>query len=257
MIVGHALGVRMLGYYTRAYDLVKFPSAVFDNVVGNVLFPAFAKLRANGPLMALNFRRAMFANAIVLLPASAALFVVAPETIRIMMGDGWGDVVLPFRILVVTMMFRTSAKVGQTLASAAGSIRAVAVVNVIYMLAVVGGALASISWGIAGVAVSTAAAITLTFSLFCFLGVRQTALRWSELFLAHLPGLALAAIAAGSSWGIATWLRARHEPAAIVFAASAVASVLSVLAVGMLLIRRGRGDFEWIRTEALRLRRGQ
>src|SRR3990167_1524894 len=38
VIVGRFLGARVLGFYSRAYELIRFPSTVFASVVGGVLF---------------------------------------------------------------------------------------------------------------------------------------------------------------------------------------------------------------------------
>ena len=80
----------------------------------------------------------MFVNALVLLPASASLLVVAPEAIRLLLGPGWEASILPFRVLALTMLMRTSWKVGAMIAGAAGRIRGVAIVNTIYMISVIG-----------------------------------------------------------------------------------------------------------------------
>lgn len=248
-VVGHALGARLLGYYTRAYDLIRFPSAVFDNIVGNVLFPAFSRFQDQSDKLALSFRRAMFANATILLPASAALFVVAPEAIRLLMGEHWGSAVMPFRILILTMMMRTSAKVGQMISSAAGGIRGVAIVNILYMVFVIVGAMIAIQWGIEGVATSTALAITFAFLAFSYLGAKISALPVRQLLSAHVPGLAIAIVTGAASWLIADRLRAAGAPTAVVFGSVAAGSITVTLVICIVLIKRARGDFGWLKTE--------
>jgi RNA polymerase sigma factor (sigma-70 family) len=88
-VVGRSMGAEQLGNYTRAYELIKLPAAIYTNVVGNVLFPAFSRLQHDKPRLAAGFRRATFANALILLPASAALIAIAPEAIRVVMGAQW------------------------------------------------------------------------------------------------------------------------------------------------------------------------
>lgn len=83
-VVGHVLHAQALGFYTRAYEWIKFPSTVFASIVGNVLFPAFSRLQEQKARLATSLRRVTFVNALVLLPASAALIVVAPETIHML-----------------------------------------------------------------------------------------------------------------------------------------------------------------------------
>lgn len=255
VVVGNALGARSLGYYTRAYDLIKFPSMVFDAVVGNVLFPAFSRLQDDRTNLAVSFRRVTFVNALVLLPASACLSVLAPEAIRILMGAGWEGAVLPFRILAVTILLRTSVKLGGIVAQAAGAVNAVAVAYVIYMIVVIGGAMFSIRWGIPGVATSTAIGITVVSIHCCYLAMRACGVRVPTFVGAHGPGLVLALLVAVMAWPAAEALRAARVPPPLIFAVVGASSVLLCLGMLAIWLRRGRGDFGWLGGELRRVRR--
>ena len=255
-VVGRTLGAGALGYYTRAYDLIKLPSAVFGNVVGNVLFPAFSRLSHDRERLADGFRRVMMVNALVLLPASAALIAIAPEAIRVVMGDRWDAAVLPFRILAVTMLMRTSYKVAAMVAAAAGAVSAVAVANVVYMVCVIAGAAISIRWGIAGVATTTALSLVVVYVHCCCLAMAVSGVSARELLGAHVPGLVLAAVVGAAAWPAAAALRAAAAPAALSFAAIAVLGVGLALAATALWLRGRRGgDAGWLRDELGRVRR--
>ena len=252
-VVGHSLGKYALGYYTRAYDLIKLPSAIFTNIVGNVLFPAFSRLQHDPARLASGLRRITFLNALVLLPASAVLIATAPEVIRLLMGPSWSAAVGPFQILAITMLFRTSYKVGAMVASAAGHVHKVALANVIYMAVVIGGAAFAIRWGITGVAASTAIALCIVYALCSALALAASGLSAGAFLRAHLPGLAFAAVAGGPSWLLAEALRAEAVPYAAVFAAVSLAALALWAAALALALRRGRGDFAWLADELRRV----
>lgn len=255
LVVGNALGPRNLGFYTRAYDLIKFPSMVFDAVVGNVLFPAFSKLQNDRPNLAINFRRVAFVNALVLIPASAALIVLAPEAIRILMGSGWDDAVIPFQILALSILMRTNMKLGMILAQAAGAVNGVAVASIVYVIAVVGGAMFAVRWGIIGVAASTALAITVMSVHCCILAMVVSGVRWRTFFAAHVPGLMLAAAVAAIAWPFAEALRARGLHASIVLVAVGVTSIIACLIGVVIGVKSKRGDFVWLGSEVGRFLR--
>ncbi len=94
-VVGERLGASELGFYTRAYDLIKFPAMVYETIVAMVLFPAFSRFQTDRELAPLSLRRRLFANALVLMPASAFVCVIAPELIRVLVGRGWESSELP------------------------------------------------------------------------------------------------------------------------------------------------------------------
>ena len=253
-VIGRMLGAGALGFYTRAYDLIKLPSLVFANVVGSVLFPAFSKLQHDRAALGTGFRRALFVNALVLLPASASLMVLAPEVIEVLMGSGWEHAVMPFRVLSLTMLFRTTQKLGGLVATAAGAVNAVGLAYVVYMVLVVGGAAISVRWGIEGVAYSTGLAIVAVGLECSYLAIRVSDQTWGDWARAHAPGLVLAILAAGLTWAVATQLRAAELSAAAIVIASLAPAIIGCLAMCVVWVRRGHGDFGWLAHELGRLR---
>jgi PST family polysaccharide transporter len=175
--------------------------------------------------------------------------VLAPEAIRLLMGPGWGEMVLPFRILSVTILLRTNVKLGGILAQAAGAIRAVAWAYVVYMIVVVGGALITVRWGIAGVAVSTALAIATVSLHCCLLAMRCSGLSLASFGAAHVPGALLAAGVTLAGWPLARALRAADLPFALVLAGVLAAAIAVSAAPCAVWLRRGRGDFGWLAGE--------
>jgi O-antigen/teichoic acid export membrane protein len=245
-VVGRALGEAELGFYTRAYDLFKLPGAVFTNLVGNVLFPAFSRLQGDPERLGAGFRRMTFVNALILLPMSAVLIVVAPEAIRVVMGPTWTGAVVPFQILALVMMMRVSYKVGVVVATAAGAVYGLAVVNVAYAIAVIGGAAAMVPFGIPGVAASTAASIAVMYVLSAWLGKQQCQLTWRAFWGAHVPGLVAGVVIAAATWPLAEFLRGANVlgPLRLVIVAG-LGALITVAMIGWG-VRRGRGDFAWL-----------
>lgn len=256
-VVGRSLGKVALGEYTRAYDLIKLPSAIFTNIVGNVLFPAFSRLQHDPARLAAGYRRITFLNALVLFPASAVLIAAAPEAIRLLMGASWSAAVEPFRILAITMLFRTSYKVGAMVASAAGRVHQVALANVVYMVAVVGGAAFAIRWGIPGVAASTALALCLVYALCSALALAVSGLPTAAFLRAHLPGLAFATAAGLPAWLLAEALRDAALPIAARFTLVSLAALALWACALALCLRRARpgpdSDFAWLAGELRRV----
>lgn len=254
IVVGHSLGAAALGYYSRAYDLIKLPGAVFTNVVGNVLFPAFSRLQDDPARLGAGFRRIVFVNALVLVPASALLIVLAPEAIRILMGPHWGDAVLPFQILALVMVMRVSYKVGVVVASAAGAVYPLALVNVVYAVCVIAGAALTLRWGIPGVAASTAASIAVMYLACAWLGMQRCDLTWRGFAAAHGPGLVLGGLLGAAAWPAAAALRGAGLPAAVTLAVVVALGAVAGGAVIALWLRRRRGDFAWLAAELAGLR---
>lgn len=256
-IVGRYLGSTSLGHYTRAYDLVRFPSTLFAAVIGNVLFPALSRVQRDRSLVAASLRRGVFGNATILLPISAYLIVVAPEAIRILIGEGWDEVVLPFQILSVTILFRTTQKLGALVAQAMGLVHHIAVAYLIYLVFVVAGAAIAIPWGITGVAVSTAISITAVSALSIGIAMRACALSFVAVARAHVPGLVLAVATAASTHLVVDLVRELSKSPWIVASITGLAALMTAAVCGWVLARLQLADLRWMLEQFRRIRSGR
>jgi PST family polysaccharide transporter len=247
MVVGHFLGPAKLGLYQRAYELMRFPATVFTSVAGTVLFSAFSRVQDDPERLGRAFRRTLFASAIVLLPASAGLIVLAPEIVRILLGTGWSGVEWPFRIMAASMLFRTTYKLGSLVGKSSGDVFALAIWQVVYAACVIGGALVAMQWDILGVAATTAISVFLQFLAMSRLGLKATTLRWRDVFAAHVEALGYAAVVGGIAWATATGLRAASLPFPIVAGVTTLAGTLAFLVLARFGMRRNAGDWPWLR----------
>jgi PST family polysaccharide transporter len=246
MVVGRVLGATQLGLYNRAYELVRFPANAFSNVAGGVLFSAFSRLQDDPVRLGRALRRGLFTNAVFLIPASFALIVLAPEIVWVLLGEGWTGAVLPFRVMAVCTLFGTSYKLGGLIARGSGDAYRIAVWQVVYAAAVVGGALVGARWGIVGVATGTAVAIFIHFINMMRIGKRRTTLTWGEIAAAHVPGLACGALCLALTWPVAALLRHAGLSPFVIVPVAGLAGVPAAVAFAAVSLRKGRSDWEWL-----------
>ena len=81
LVVGRWLGPVALGVYGRAYSLMVMPATVFGKIVNRVLFPIMSQVQDERDRLAGAYERALAIVALISLPVSAFLWVVAPEFI--------------------------------------------------------------------------------------------------------------------------------------------------------------------------------
>ena len=231
LVVGRWLGAAALGLYGRAYQLMVLPATLFGQVLDSVLFPAMAKVQNEPERLATAYRRGVALLGLLILPTSAATFMLAPELIQVFLGPAWRDAVVPFQILTVGMLFRTSYKMSDSLARATGAVYRRAWRQGVYAALVVGGAWIGQRWGITGVSYGVLGAITVNFFLMAELSLRLTAMTWKSLLEVHYPALSLTAIVCLEVWGVALLTKTLALPAIVLLSASGlvVASSLLVL----------------------------
>ena len=227
-VVGGALGPQTLGLYAYAHQLMTAPAVLVGQVLDRVLFPTMAMVQREPARLARAFRSGTAICALLTLPASLIVALVAPELVLVLLGPAWIGVVVPFRILALGMLFRASYKLSDSVARATGAVYARAGRQAVFAVAVIGGAFLGHLWGLGGVAFGVLAAITLNFVLMTQLSLTLIGISWREIEAAHRPALALAATLCPATWALVAWLRVQDlSPLTLLVAVALFAAALA------------------------------
>lgn len=105
-IVGRGLGPVTLGYYSRASQTAGTVETLFANVIGRVLFAGFSRIQDNLPLARAAYLRTLGLLSVAAFPASAWLIVCADVVVRIVLGESWLVIQVPFQIVCAGLFFR-------------------------------------------------------------------------------------------------------------------------------------------------------
>src|SRR5437016_2831326 len=219
--------------FVLGYGVVGVVLALLGAGVDRVLFPAMASIQTDTRRLAEAYRRGVGLMALIMLPASLVLFIVAPELILAMLGPHWTAVVTPFQILALGMFLRTSYRISDVTARATAAVYHRAWRQLVYALCVLTGAWFGNTWGIAGVAAGVVGALAVNFFLMADLGLRLTRQTWRSFWDAHAPALALAAVAGLLAWGTAAAVRALGAPPLVLLVVT-----LTVTMGGLVLVVR-------------------
>jgi len=99
IVVGKLLKAYTLGLYQMAYNISNFAATKVCKVMSQVAFPVYSKLQNDLGRLREGFSRTMSVVAIISLPITFGLFVLAPDLVRILLGDKWLPIVLPLRAM--------------------------------------------------------------------------------------------------------------------------------------------------------------
>jgi O-antigen/teichoic acid export membrane protein len=244
IVVGRWLGAEALGLYGRAYQLISMPPATIGKAMGAVMFPVLSRVQNDRPRLAAAYRRSTAVLALLALPAAAAVIVLAPELIMVLLGQDWLGVIVPLQILAPGIFFRLIFQLSDALGMAAGSVYAVAWRQGAHAAAVLVGALIGQHWGLPGVACGVLAAQLVTYALVTQLSLRLTSLSVKAWASAHLRGLVLGALAGAGLWLLVASLRSLGAPPA--FTLGIALMVCAVVAVAVIRLRLIGPDGLWL-----------
>jgi O-antigen/teichoic acid export membrane protein len=212
LVIGRLLGAEPLGLYGRAYQLMVMPANLFGMALDQVLFPVMAKVQTERDRLRKAYERGVALIALMVLPVSVTMCVLAPEIVMVLFGPKWSGVVLPFQILAVGMLFRTSYKMGDSLARATGAVYGVAWRHGLYAVFVVGGTWIGQFWGLPGASFGVLGAIALNFMLMAHLSQKLVPTTWKDLVISHLAALPLTGLVLAEVSGLTYFLRAWAIP---------------------------------------------
>lgn len=200
LVVGRMLGPQALGIYTRAYQLMAVPTTLFGDVLDRVLFPTMAKVQGDAQRLAAAYLQAVASIALVMLPIGVVMTVLAPEFIIVLLGPKWVDVIPPFQVFAIGLLFRTSYKMSDSIARATGAVYRRAWRQAIYAALVFIGAWVGSRWGVRGVAVGVLASLVINFILMADLSLAVAHTTWRRFAEAHVPAVLNAVLAGGIAW---------------------------------------------------------
>jgi len=258
LVVARWLGPAALGVYGRAYNLMVMPATVFERIVNRVLFPVMSQVQDQRDRLAGAYERALAIVALISLPVSALLWIVAPELIPALLGPQWTGVVLPFRLFTCGLFFRMSSKITDACTKAAGAVYSRALFQGVYALMVLVAALAGQRWGIGGVAVAVSVAMGINWLMMAALGRSVTGLPWRRFARAQAPG-AVCAVLVGVAVALAVQaMRAAHLSSSLILIVAALTAAAVIFAAW----RLGGGLFlgphgTWAFQQATELIRGR
>ncbi len=98
VLVGRLLGATALGYYSMAWDLLRFVPDRLHRVVGRVALPAFCRLRTDFELKTA-YCGLMHYLGHLILPFAACAAVAAPQILTTIYGHQWLPAAPPMRLL--------------------------------------------------------------------------------------------------------------------------------------------------------------
>lgn len=99
LLVGRFLGSAALGYYSIAWDLLRFIPDRLYRVAGRVSFPTFCRFQDDDRKLGEAYLKFFGYIAKIVLPLIACLVIAAPEVLAALYGPEWVPAATPLRLL--------------------------------------------------------------------------------------------------------------------------------------------------------------
>ena len=105
IFIGGMLGVKLLGYYTIAYQLSIFPITKLNPIILQVAYPILAKMKESAADLKNSYLKILDFVSYCNMPLLAGLFITAESVVPLFYGPGWDKTVELIRIFVFVGIF--------------------------------------------------------------------------------------------------------------------------------------------------------
>jgi O-antigen/teichoic acid export membrane protein len=104
LLVGKLHSVQEVGFYSQAQRLQQFPVSIMSNVVGRVVFPAFAAVAEDKVSLARMLRKSLISAMFINVPLMLGLIVLAEPLVLVLFGEKWLPSVPVMQVLAIVGM---------------------------------------------------------------------------------------------------------------------------------------------------------
>jgi len=107
IFVGKLFGVAMLGYYRIAYSISNFPATGISRLLAMVMFPAYSSIQHDLPRVRHLYLRSLRLTALLTIPLSALIAVLADLFTQTVLGEKWLPIVPVLQIFALFGVLRS------------------------------------------------------------------------------------------------------------------------------------------------------
>jgi len=118
--VGKFRGVQELGQYQAVFGISEMLTRGLGDILAQVVFPAYARIAAEGRRLTAAFDEVWCVLLLLLLPICAFMVVFPGQIVRLLLGDKWTPAAAAFAVLAVAETLRALAAACGSLILAAG-----------------------------------------------------------------------------------------------------------------------------------------
>ncbi|MEE9355074.1 MAG: lipopolysaccharide biosynthesis protein [Methylococcaceae bacterium] len=105
-IGGRIMGTDTLGYYSVASHLASLPIQKLTGIMNSIALPAFAEANHTTDKTGIYYLKANRITCALAFPGFFGISCIAPELVKILLGNKWEAAILPISILALVMPFR-------------------------------------------------------------------------------------------------------------------------------------------------------
>jgi len=228
IFVGKILGATMLGFYQMAFKLSNTPTTEISHVIGQVMFPTYAKLQDNPARLKEAYLKVFQVITFLAFALTAFILVLGPDFTRLFLGEKWVPMVASLQILALAGLVRSVVGTTGPLFYGVGRPEIEARWEFVRLVVLAAGIVPlTLKWQLAGASLAVFLSLFVSAIGFVGNGLKIMSCSRREYARYFVPPALSAAALIGTAWGIAHL--AGHGLAGMILAVAAGLVVYTAL----------------------------
>ncbi|KAA3613246.1 MAG: lipopolysaccharide biosynthesis protein [Calditrichaeota bacterium] len=195
--VSKFLGLGMLGYYERAYNLMNSPRKRVSDMISSVLFATFSRIQDEEERLISAMRKVMGSVALLTFPLMTWLYFAAPSLIPLVYGDKWILTVQPLQIMSISGLIESVTMVFYPVFLAKGLVKNRTKAHTIVLIFLLVSLFFSAQESIVMVAWAVVATSLFGFFVNAHEYIRNSGWTWKDNFISLKPAISISLIMIG------------------------------------------------------------
>lgn len=158
-IVSKMLGPAALGFYSRAYKVMEYPSVIYRSAIDRVLFPLLSREQDNQAYLRKAMTSGLFITTTISAVISAYIVANSEEIVLVLLGSQWSETSTVLGILAAFTTFRLNYMICVTYVRSRGLLRIATLHSLFFMLLMGTFSYLGVSYGINGVGMGAGFAV--------------------------------------------------------------------------------------------------
>jgi len=200
LIIGRVLDTQQLGYYTKAFELMKTPRKRITRALSSVMFPAFARVQNQPERVKRGFEKLVLSVSLVAYPIQVVMLMAAPAFVYVVLGEKWAPTITCVQIMCVAGILRALDPFLNSVITTSGFVKRTALRRVIEFALLAGAVFIGVKWGINGVSVAVTITSILVMVLMINLIRRVSLIGWREYLTPQWPAIVGSVFMAAAMW---------------------------------------------------------
>ncbi|GAB3203909.1 O-antigen/teichoic acid export membrane protein [Pontibacter aydingkolensis] len=234
ILIGRVLGSYKLGLYNRAYMLINLPMYMLTRTFTKVIFPSFSKIQNDIQKLGSIYLSSITLLAAIVIPLCLGIAVAAPEIVRILLGEQWGESVPVLQVLCMALALSFITMFAGIVCDAKAILNVKIVLNVVFILVISGLFFLLREYGLVGFALAVLIGEVVRMAMYQRVMHNVLQLPYRQQLSIYLPGVINGVLVALGIYLVSSLLRSADAPVVLTFAAQIITGAVLLLLLTLL-----------------------